>query len=175
MVEFLGRDLSLAFPKGEGIQIIAPPDRAIVHLKSWSLEPGPPSLVPPGLGGDLRVLNLGPGEWLAVSDVLQSPKLKESLDRHLNSDSIAATDISNGLKALRVEGPAARELLARGCGLDLDPEHFPAGRCTRTRFAQLAVVVHCLDAKPRFDLYAGRSFLPWLKSWLVDAAHGMAR
>jgi len=168
------RDLSTAASKAEGAQIIAPPDRAIIHLKSWATVPIQPSLTPPGFGGDHRVLNLSPGEWLAVSETLPNSKLTEALDRHLQNDTIAITDISNGLKTLRVEGPAARELLSRGCGLDLHPERFPPGRCTRTRFAQLSVVIHCVDAKPRFDLYVGRSFLPWLKSWLTDAAAGLA-
>lgn len=55
-------------------------------------------------------------------------------------------------------------------GLDLHPEHFPADRCTRTRFAQLPAIVHCTDPKPRFDLYVGRSYFAYLQSWLSDAA-----
>jgi sarcosine oxidase subunit gamma len=157
----------------EPVQITVPADRAIVHLKSWDVSPIHPSLTPPGLGGDLRVLNLGPGEWLAVSEVLPSPKLKEALDRQLKDDSIAVIDISNGLKVLRVEGSQTRDLLARACCLDLHPEHFAAGRSTRTRLAQLSVVVHCFDSKPRFDLYVGRSYFGYLKSWLTDAAVGL--
>jgi sarcosine oxidase, subunit gamma len=159
-------------PSLEPPQITLATNRAMVHLKSWATEPGLPILVPARPGDDLRVLNLGPSEWLVVSDVLSSPRLKESLDRHLKDDSFAATDVSNGLKTLRIEGATARELLVRGCGVDLRPERFPAGRCTRTRFAQLLVVIHCLDPKSRFDLYVGRSYLAYLKSWLLDTTLG---
>jgi sarcosine oxidase, subunit gamma len=144
--------------------------RAVVHLKCWLPEPTLPSLIPAGLGGEIRVLNIGPGEWYVVSDRLDGPALHERLARYLKEDDIAAADLTCGLKALRVEGPAARELLTRGCGLDLHPEQFPAGRCTRTRFAQLPIIVHCPDARARFDLYVGRSYLAYLQSWLTDAA-----
>jgi sarcosine oxidase subunit gamma len=152
------------------LQITPVGTRAVVHLKRWSPEPTLPSLLPAGLGGEIRVLNVGPGEWYVVSDRLDGPTLHERLARYLKDDDIAAADVTCGLKALRIEGPAARKLLTRGCGLDLHPEYFPTGRCTRTRFAQLPVIVHCPDAGPRFDLYVGRSYLAYLQSWLADAA-----
>jgi len=126
--------------------------------------------VPPGLGGQVRLLDVGPAEWLVVSDILDAPTLQNSLDRHLKSSSLVAVDVSCGLKALRVEGGDARELLSKGCGLDLHPHSFPAGRVTRTRFAQLAVILDCIDPAPRFDLYVGRSYVAYLESWLTDAA-----
>jgi len=152
------------------LRIVFAGTRAVVHLKCWLPEPTLPSLIPAGLGGEIRVLNIGPGEWYVVSDRLDGPALHERLARYLKEDGIAAADLTCGLKALRVEGPAARDLLTRGCGLDLHPEHFSAGRCTRTRFAQLPVIVHCPDAGRRFDLYVGRSYVEYLHSWLRDAA-----
>ncbi len=98
----------------DAVQIAPGSERAIMHLKSWSTEPGFPSLVPPGLGGDLRVLNLRPSEWIVVSEVLPKEKLRERLDRHLKNESIVAVEMSSALQVLRVEGPLAYELLARG-------------------------------------------------------------
>jgi sarcosine oxidase subunit gamma len=118
----------------------------------------------------VRLLRLGPGEWLAISDAIAGPTLEDRLRRHVGGQNIAAVDLSCALKALRVDGLAARELLAKGCGLDLHPNFFPAGRATRTRLAQLAVIVDCVDPTSRFDLYVGRSYLTWLRSWLVDAS-----
>jgi sarcosine oxidase subunit gamma len=61
-------------------------------------------------------------------------------------------------------------LLSKGCGLDLHPRSFPAGRCARTRFAQIPVVLDCPDEDSRFDMYAGRSYRQYLHEWLLDAA-----
>jgi len=155
----------------EAIEISEVNDRAIVRLCAWG-ETLPPAsvLVPPGLGGRVRLLALAPREWLVVSDLIDGPSLQSRLREHLEVQSTAAVDLSSGLKALRVEGPAARDLLSKGCGLDFHPNSFPAGRTVRTRFAQLFATLDCVDPTPRFDLYVARSYLRWLKSWLLDGA-----
>jgi sarcosine oxidase subunit gamma len=127
-------------------------------------------VIPPGLGGLVRLLLLGPGEWLVVSDMIEGAELHNRLNRHIGREDLAVVDFSCALKTLRVEGPAAREPLSKGCGLDLHPTSFPAGRSTRTRFAQLSVILECTDPTPRFELYVGRSYLTYLHSWLLDAA-----
>jgi sarcosine oxidase, subunit gamma len=164
-------------PDSEALRIAAIEKRAAVRLKSstpaLSATPAA-SLVPAALSGRVRMLVLGPDECLAVADSLEGPALRESLRRHLGQGSaaqlIAAVDLSSGLKAVRVEGRAARELLGKGCGLDFHPRSFPTGHCTRTRFAQLAVVIDCPDERTGFDLYVGRSYLRDLSAWLIDAA-----
>jgi sarcosine oxidase subunit gamma len=128
------------------------------------------SLVPPGLGGSMRLLALGPREWWGVSERVLGPGLRERLASHVACEAMVAVDLSSAVKVLRVEGAAAREILSKSCGLDLDSRTFPAGLCTRTRLANLPVVVDYIDPWPRFDLYVGRSHLTYLKSWLEDAA-----
>src|ERR1700730_13116172 len=140
-------------PNPEAVQITAIAARAVVRLKSWS--PNPPShfLVPPGLGGEVRVLSFSPAEWFVVSDRFAGPELREALRRHAGEEGIASVDLSCALTVLRVGGPPARDVLAKGCGVDFHPSRFPAGLCTRTQLAQLAVVVDCTDPGPSFDLY----------------------
>jgi heterotetrameric sarcosine oxidase gamma subunit len=152
------------------VQIVPIGDQAVVQLKSWAPALASTSLVPPELGGQMRILPLGPGEWLAVSDTIEAHRLHACLERHVEAESIAAVDLSCGIKSIRVEGSAARALLAKGCGLDLHPNCFPEGRATRTRFAQLAVIVECFDSPSRFNLYVGRSYFAYLQVWLKDAA-----
>jgi sarcosine oxidase subunit gamma len=144
--------------------------RTVIRVSSWAPKSHLPSLVPPGLGGEVRVLALGPTEWWAVSDRIEGGKLRPELERHTGWEGVAVVDLSCAVKGIRLEGSAVRRLLAKGCGLDLDPTRFAAGRCTRTRLAQLAVVIDCTDSSPHFDLYVGRSYLTYLKAWLLDAA-----
>jgi sarcosine oxidase subunit gamma len=145
--------------------------RAAVGLRSWSAAPIPaPSLVPPGLGGQVRLLTLGPREWVAVSDTITGPELHERLKQHLGGQEISAVDLSCGIKAISAQGSAARDVLSKGCGLDLHQRALPAGHCTRTRFAQLAVIVDCTSPAPCFELYVGRSYVDYLHAWLLDAA-----
>lgn len=149
--------------------ITAVGERAVVQLKSWASDPGRALPMPPDPPAEMRMLTLGPTEWLAVCDRIDASQLRDRLGHYLAGRG-TAVELSCGIKALRIEGVLARELLAKGCGLDLHAQRFPAGRATRTRFAQLAVIVDCVDPSPRFELYVGRSYLSWLKSWLEDAA-----
>ena len=157
-------------PDRGAVQITEVTGRALIRLSSWAPGSKLPSLIPPGLGGEVRLLPLGPTEWWIVSDRIEATKLREQLEPHTAGEGMAAVDLSCAVKVLRVQGSATREVLAKSCGLDFHPTHFPAGRCTRTRLAQLAVVVDCADPSPCFDLYVGRSYLAYLRSWLNDAA-----
>jgi len=162
----------------DAVQLDLIDNRAVVRLKSW--EPSAASnglgssflssLVPPGLGGQVRVLCLAPTERLVVSDAIAPTQLFDRLHRQLEGQSIAAVDLSCSLKTVRLSGSAAADLLTKGCGLDLYPNSFPAARSTRTRFAQLPLILDCVDPQPVFDLYVNRSYLPYLKAWLADAA-----
>jgi sarcosine oxidase subunit gamma len=143
--------------------------RALVVLKTWSGAVDlPTTLVASDLGGAVNIIRLAPGEWLSTSDVLSGRELCERL-AITSGGTIATTDLSSGIKVVRVEGTESGALLEKACGLDLRPRIFPAGHSTRTRFAQLPVIVSCVAPSSRFDLYVGRSYLAWVISWLVDA------
>jgi sarcosine oxidase, subunit gamma len=144
--------------------------RTVIRVCSSAPKTHLPSLVPPGLGGEVRVLALGPTEWWVVSDRIEGGTLRGELERHAGWEAVAVVDLSCAIKGIRLEGSAVQRVLAKGCGLDLDPSHFAPGRCTRTRLAQLAVVVDCTDPEPCFDMYVARSYFKWLHAWLVDAA-----
>jgi sarcosine oxidase subunit gamma len=150
--------------------VALPPGRAILHLKAWVRAPVSMQSLASSAGGDARLLALAPGEWLMISDSLDGAGLHDLVAPHARSQGIAAVDLSHGMAGLVLNGRAARDLLASGCGLDLHPRSFPEGRCTRTRLAQLAVVIECTNSEPQYELYVGASYLPYLKAWVEDAA-----
>lgn len=163
------------------IQITPLSGRTVLRLKSWlaeSLDDGEPvgragQTLPLEVGATayepLRVLCLGPGDWLVVSSEQPAPRLREHLEPYLALPGLAIVDLTDGLASLKVCGPTAREVLSKGCGLDLHPRRFPAGRCARTRFAQVPVVMECLDDPPRFELTVARSYFRYLHEWITDA------
>jgi sarcosine oxidase subunit gamma len=166
----------------EGVQIAAVGERALLRLKSWLPECTPggrpvvlagqemPSRVGAVMSGLMHVLCVGPGEWLIIAPEEQGTSLRQRIAPDLVNFGLVLVDLSVGVAALAVQGPVARELLSKGCGLDLHPRSFPAGRCARTRFAQVRVIIECLDGSPRFELYVARSYFQYLHSWLLDAA-----
>jgi sarcosine oxidase subunit gamma len=162
--------------------ITAPGRRVSLRLKSWmpDITSGGrivtlagqdfPSQAGATSSGQIRVLCLGPGEWLIASDALEAAFIRDHLEPEMHEQGLVVVDLTQGLRVLQIRGQAMREVLSKGCGLDLHPHHFPAGRCARTRFAQISVVIECLDEPSRFELHVARSYAAYLQSWLLDAA-----
>jgi sarcosine oxidase subunit gamma len=170
----------LAVPS-EPAAVIPVGGRALLRLKSWLPQPmtggSAPLLggreLPQQVGevssGAMRVLCVGPGEWLIASDEQGTPGLRERIEVEIAQQNLALADLTDGFAVLRIQASFARGLLSKGCGLDFHLLSFPPGRCARTRFAQIPVVVDCLEPT-RWELYVGRSYLRHLHAWLTDSA-----
>jgi sarcosine oxidase subunit gamma len=117
-----------------------------------------------------HVLCIGPGDWLIVSSEQPVPRVRERVESDAAQQGLAIVDFTDGIASLEVRGPGVREVLSKGCGLDLHQRRFPAGQCARTRFAQVPVVIECLAEPLRFELTVARSYYRYLYVWLTDAA-----
>jgi sarcosine oxidase subunit gamma len=124
-----------------------------------------------------QALWLGPDQWLIVTAVQEGASLSASLRASLRGIASAVTDVSCARIVYAVGGTCARDLLAKGCPLDLHERAFPAGRCAQTLLAKLPVLIHRGAAEPAFDLYIGRSYADYAWDWLRSAAaeYGAAR
>lgn len=153
----------------------------VLRLKLWPTERGsaPKPIAVAGLdvpfdvgtsqSGPIRVLCIGPGEWLLVSSE-GAARLRERVETPIAESGVALIDLSDGLNKIEISGPFGRDILAKGCGLDFHPLNFHAGRCARTRFAKVPVVIDCIDDAPRFQVYVPRSYSTYLHAWLKEAA-----
>jgi heterotetrameric sarcosine oxidase gamma subunit len=152
--------LEIACMLEQDVSLSGAPARAIVRLRAWQAQ----DLVslPATLAPIVRLLSLGPREWWAVSQSMKGPVLASRLT--LDREGLIAVDLSSSLKILRIKGRAASDLLSKSCGLDLDRFE----RCTRTRLAQVPVVVDRVDTT--FELYVERSYFSYLEACLRDAA-----
>ena len=116
------------------------------------------------------ILWLGPDEWLIVVPGGRETKLAAKLREALARQHTALTDVSDSRVVIGVMGPHARDLLMKGCSLDLHPRTFAAGRCAQTRLARAHMLLHQLDESPAYDIYVHRSFADYVWRWLEDAA-----
>jgi sarcosine oxidase subunit gamma len=153
--------------------------RSVLRLKSWLQAPEQPATfdgqaLPAQVGattaGATRMLCSGPGEWLILSDEHDGASLVERLEADLWKQSLTLVDLSDALVGLAIRGSCARDVLSKGCGLDLHPDSFPPGRCASTRLAQLPVTLEHRADPPRFELTVARSYARYLREWLADAA-----
>ena len=164
------------------VHVAAAQPLAKLRVQSWYGATNVPLLsFPVGSSGDgeVRVLRIGPSEWLAVSETLDAAGLALQVLAKLcaagAAGNFALVDMTDGLQVVEIHGPAARELLETGCCLDLHPGHFPVGRCTRTRLAGLPVLIDCNGPVERFQLYVARSYVAWFTAWLIDASLDLGR
>jgi sarcosine oxidase subunit gamma len=129
---------------------------------------------PEGVGavaeGSCRVLCIGPTDWIVVAAEAAALRTHEAIHSLARSAQLSVVEVTDALPHWRLEGAGVRDVLSQGCGLDLHPKAFAAGRCARTRLGQVPAILHCVDGGSAFDCYVSRSYLPHLESWLRDAA-----
>jgi sarcosine oxidase subunit gamma len=117
---------------------------------------------------DGRVYWLGPDEWLVVAEAGRIDALTDELAGAVADKHAAVNNLGGGQIALRLAGEHCRNLLAKGCTLDLHPRVFSAGRCAQSGLARANVLIACLD-DGSFELVVRRSFADYLMRWLQHA------
>ena len=121
-----------------------------------------------GAGVGERVFWMGPSEWLVWTSEREA--LMSALDDGLSGAHSALADVSDYYAILRLSGDLAREVLAHGCPLDLDESAFGAGSCAQTRFRAAAILLHCADAAPTFEVQMRWSYAEYLRRYFAEAA-----
>lgn len=116
------------------------------------------------------LLWLGPDEWLATVPDGQETALIAGLYAALPDTHFAAVDVSSSRAVIRMSGERAREVLMKGCSLDVHPSAFAAGQCAQSSLARCHMLLHQIDDAPSYDIYVHRSFADYLWRWLEDAA-----
>ena len=120
---------------------------------------------------DLQILWLGPDEWLLIGPEGSADRIQAALVEAIGAEHGSVVDVSDHRTVVEVSGPVSRELLAKGCGLDLHRRSFTAGQCAQTLLARAGVVLVCRDAEqPSFWIFVRASFARYLADWLADAA-----
>lgn len=127
---------------------------------------------------DGRAIWLGPDEWLLVgaesTDAAAAARRERELSEKLRPVGGAATDVSAQRLGVRIGGPQARRVLAKGCSIDLHPKHFGIGTAVQTVLGQAGVVLLALppgaDGHPEYLVLVRSSFAGYLATWLLDAA-----
>lgn len=117
---------------------------------------------------NFAALPLSPGQWLAVA---KNPAVQLATKLAKSAKGLGhASDQSDSRVCFRVSGPMARQLMSRGCRLDLNSPQAQAGFCAQTVMAQVGVLLHQLDDSPSYELYVYSGFARSFCDWLCHAA-----
>jgi sarcosine oxidase subunit gamma len=120
--------------------------------------------------GHNEILWLGPDEWLVVTPEDAQGAMEAALGEALAGRHVSVVDTTDARTTIRIHGAHAREVLMKGCPLDLHPRAFGPGRCAQSVIAKADVLIHQRDDAPTYDIYVLCSFSRYLWDWLVDAA-----
>lgn len=181
----LGLDAHAAAELGEaGVGLTALPPGSQVSLRGEGDDQAFLRAAEGALGFDLpsrpntttrgdagTALWLGPNEWLLVLSG-EAGAMMERLSAALAGLHHAVNDVSESRVVIRVSGPKALDLLAKGTSLDLHPSVFAAGACAQSTLALTEMLLHRPEGEgpPVFDVFVHRSFADYLWRWFESAA-----
>jgi methylglutamate dehydrogenase subunit D len=122
---------------------------------------------PSATGGDeLTMVWAGPSQWLAVS---RKPGVAGRLSDALKGLA-AVSDQSDGRAVLMLEGAHVREMLTKGCPVDLHPRSFSRGDAIVTAMAGIGVQLWQMPESDAFHVAIARSMAGSFWSWLTHSA-----
>ena len=121
------------------------------------------------VGRDVSFVGYGPGQWLAVSETLASEAMARDLAERLKGLA-SMSDQSSGRTVIRVSGTRARDVLAKGLPIDLDPRVFPLGSAATSTISLMGVQLWQADDTRSYDIAVFRSLSESFWRWLAASA-----
>ncbi|MED5421228.1 MAG: sarcosine oxidase subunit gamma family protein [Pseudomonadota bacterium] len=119
--------------------------------------------------GDITIFWLGPDEWLILLPADAVSEIAAALESALQRMHFALNDVSGGQISIALKGSRVRELLAKGCTLDLHAKVFSRGLCAQSGLAKASVLIGLTGDDDEFILVVRRSFSDYLIKWLTNA------
>ncbi len=124
--------------------------------------------------GQREALWLGPDAWLVVGPDGSAPAILAELEEALGGEPRSVVDVSAARTAIELRTADRLELLATGCGLDLDPRGgWVPGRVAQTLFARAQVLLHEREGATR--IFVRPSFAAYVLERLLAAASLLRR
>ncbi|MEL6265410.1 MAG: sarcosine oxidase subunit gamma family protein [Pseudomonadota bacterium] len=144
---------------------------AAVTQVTGAAMPGPLAVT---RAGETAVVWMAPDELMILGPEGSAGATVAALEAALPS--ALALDMSDARTLFAIEGPAARDTLAKGVPVDLRPAVFTPGTARRTHMGQVAIGVW-LDPEggERFGLVCFRSLAAYVAEWLAEAGQPAGR
>jgi len=108
---------------------------------------------------------MSPNEWLVVSQA----DIKNIIRNIKTEVNLHAIDQTGGLVQMTLQGKYARDLLAKGCTLNVDEGVFLQGQCVQTGLSKANILLSLIDDSPKFNLIVRRSYAEYVARWLEHA------
>ncbi|MGC6517231.1 MAG: sarcosine oxidase subunit gamma [Candidatus Puniceispirillaceae bacterium] len=116
-----------------------------------------------------HALWLSPDEVLLLTEAGAEQALAKQIQDSAGNLSVAVNDITDALTSLHLSGHALRDVLAKGCPLDLHKDHFKQGDCAQSTLSHAGVTL-CAVGAEEMIVICRTSFTDYVVSYLCDAA-----
>ena len=115
---------------------------------------------------ETRILWSAPRTWFIIS---KKENIINNIKEKCTDENFAITDISHSRTVIQIKGLQAREILKKGCPLNIN--EFKTNNCAGTVFHGISIVVDLIDNNPdTFNLLTLRSFGESFYHHITDAA-----
>jgi sarcosine oxidase subunit gamma len=116
------------------------------------------------------VIWMGPDEWLVVAPSAQGGLFEPAIRTAFGGAHASVVDVSAQRTIIEVSGSSARDVLAKGCAIDLHPAAFGEGRCAQTLIARAHVLLLARAGTDSIWVFVRASFAEYMAEWLLDAS-----
>ena len=115
---------------------------------------------------ETRILWSAPRTWFIIS---KKENIINNIKEKCTDENFAITDISHSRAVIQIKGLQAREILKKGCPLNIN--EFKTNNCAGTVFHGISIVVDLIDNNPdTFNLLTLRSFGESFYHHITDSA-----
>jgi heterotetrameric sarcosine oxidase gamma subunit len=118
-----------------------------------------------GMRGHADIVEIAPRRWWLISGDGQRVGKPDGLA----PGAAAIVDLSSSRIVLKLRHPRWRDVVAKGCGIDLAGADFARRGYAATLFARFNVLLRLAEGADGCDLYVARSCEGSLRRWLEDA------
>lgn len=167
----------------DAVQLTELPGVPLLNLRVNPADPGLLAAMREAIAMDLPVapntviqaddrvaMWLAPDEWLLRCPGADPADLLERIRQSMGDCWFAASDQTSGYSILRLQGPAARDVLNAGCPLDLHPRTLTVGQCAQSHFFKTSILLRPLSADGNtWEVIVRRSFADYTARMLLDA------
>ena len=115
---------------------------------------------------NVKILCLGPDEWLLITDLHKKEKIFKVLEEFNYKENYSVTDVSFNRVIIEISGEKCNELITSIASV---PENaFISGACTQTIFANTQVILMCLENNYKYNILVRSSFSEYLSEVILD-------
>tara|TARA_Y100000590_G_scaffold179298_1_gene204429 strand:- start:382 stop:972 length:591 start_codon:yes stop_codon:yes gene_type:complete len=115
---------------------------------------------------ETRILWSAPRTWLIISS---KKNIISNIKNKCDRENFAITDISHSRAVIQIKGPQAKEVLKKGCPININ--EIQVDNCAGTVFNGITVVIDFVNNDPdTFNLLALRSFGETFYHHITDSA-----